>query len=88
MQLMLYHQVGPSPRIEISFFLLSTCIEELISSPKIITLQPNATPENEIVPRPSNPVPYRKYLYLSISALLVNLSAPNKQFIIIIKIWD
>ena len=28
----------PSPRIRISFFLLSTCTEELIPTPKIITL--------------------------------------------------
>ena len=30
--------VGPSPRIKISFFLLSTCTEELMSTPKFITL--------------------------------------------------
>ena len=29
--------VDPFPRIKISFFLLSTCTEELISAPKIIT---------------------------------------------------
>ena len=29
---------------------------------------------------PSNPMPYPKYLYLSRSAFLVNLTAPNKQF--------
>ena len=28
----------------------------------------------------SNPMPYPEYLYLSISAFLVKLSAPNKQF--------
>ena len=28
----------------------------------------------------SNPIPYPKYPYLSISAFLVNLTDPNKQF--------
>ena len=32
--------VGPSPRIKIPFTLLSTCIDELISAPKIMTLFP------------------------------------------------
>ena len=71
--------VGPSPRIKISFFLLSTCPEELISVPKIITLQPNSPVGNEKVPLLSNPVLYPEYLYLSRSAFLVNLTAPNKE---------
>ena len=29
--------VGPLPRIKISFFLLSTCADEFISTPNIIT---------------------------------------------------
>ena len=58
--------VGPSPRIKISFFLLSTCKGELISAPKIITLQPNPQLGNEKVPCPSHPTPYPEYLYLSI----------------------
>ena len=32
--------VGPSPRIKISFPLLSTCTDELISAPKIMTFFP------------------------------------------------
>ena len=31
------------------------------------------------IPLASNPIPDPEYLYLSISAFLVNLSAPNKQ---------
>ena len=46
--------LGPSPRIKISFFLLSTCTEELMSAPKIITLQPNPPLRNEKVPLLSN----------------------------------
>ena len=72
--------VGPSPRINISFFLLSTCTEELMSTPQILTLQPNPPLENENVPCPSNPVLYPEYLYSSKLAFLVNLTAPNKQF--------
>ena len=47
---------------------------------QIITLQPNPPVGNENIQRLSNPIPYSKYLYLSISAFLVNLTAPNKQF--------
>ena len=31
----------------------------------------------------SNPIPYPEYPYLSISVLLVNLTDPNKQFLIV-----
>ena len=60
--------MAPFPRMKISFFVLSTWIEELISTPKIITLLPNLPPENEKIPCLSNPSPYPEYLYLSISA--------------------
>ena len=53
--------VGPLPRIKISFFLLSTCTEELISTPKIIQFLPNPLP-NENSAYLSNPVPYPEYL--------------------------
>ena len=33
----------------------------------------------EKVPLESNPVPYPEYLYLSMSAFLVNLTEPNRQ---------
>ena len=70
----------PSPRIKISFFLLSTCTEELISTPKTITLQPNPLLGNVKVLLLSNPILYKKYLYSSVSAILIDLTAPNKQF--------
>ena len=50
--------VGPSPRIKISFFLLSPCREELISTPKIITFFANPPVGNEKVPFISNPIQY------------------------------
>ena len=72
--------MGSSPRIKIYFFLLSACTENFISTPKINTLQPNPPQGNEKVPLLLNPMPYPDYLYLSISAFLVNLNASNKQF--------
>ena len=39
--------VGPLPKIKISFFLLSSCTEELKSTGKIITFLPNPIPGNE-----------------------------------------
>ena len=68
---------GTSMRIKIYFFLLSTFTEELISTLKIVTLQPNPPLGNENVPFQSNPIPYPEYLYLSLSAFLANLTAPN-----------
>ena len=40
---------------------------------------PNTPPGNEKFPLLSNPVPYPEYLYSSISAFLVKLTAANKQ---------
>ena len=58
--------VGPSPRIRIYFFFLSTLTEKLISNPKIIHFLPNPLPiENSLFL--SNLIPYPEYLYLSIS---------------------
>ena len=71
--------VGSSPRIKISFSLLSTCTEELISTPKIMQFLPNPLP-NEKVPILSDPIPFPEYIYLSISTFLVRLTAPNEQF--------
>ena len=60
--------------------MLSTCTEELISTPKIITILPNPLVGNEKVPFVSNPIPYPDYLYLSISTFFTNLTAPNREF--------
>ena len=72
--------VGPLSKIKISFFLLSIFVEELISTPKIITFLPNPIPGDEKLPYLSNPIPCPEYLHLSISAFLVKLTAPNKKF--------
>ena len=72
--------VGPFPRTNMPFFLLSMCAEKLISAPKINTFWPNPPPGNEKLPLLSNPIPYPEYPYLSISAFLVKATAPNKQF--------
>ena len=68
------------PRIKMLLVLLLACAELLISAPKIITFLPNPPLGCEKVPLESNPIPYPEYLYLSMSAFLVNLTAPNKQF--------
>ena len=62
------------------FFLLSIWAEELMSAPKINTFWPNLPPGNEKLGLLSNPIPWPEYPYYSISAFLVNATAPNKQF--------
>ena len=62
-----------------SVFLLSIFDDELISIPKIIAFLPVSLPMEKDVFL-SNPIPYPEYPYLSISAFLVNLTDPNKQF--------
>ena len=42
---------------------------------------PNPPPGNEKLPLLSNPIPFPEYPYLSIFAFLVNLTAPNKEFL-------
>ena len=71
---------GLLPKIKIYFFLLTIFIDELISTSNIMTFLPNPVPENENVSFLSNPISYPEYLYLSISAFLVKVTAPNKQF--------
>ena len=71
--------VGSSPWIRISFFLLSTCTEELISTPKSIQFLPNQLP-TENPPFLSNLIAYPEYLYILISLFLGKLTALNKQF--------
>ena len=61
------------------FFLLSIFADELISAPKIITFLPMSLPNEKDVSL-SDPMPYPEYPYLSISAFLVNVTDPNKQF--------
>ena len=67
--------VGPLTDIKIFFFLLSICEYELISTSKVLPT-PLPTEKNLSL---SNPIPYSEYLYLSTSALLVKVTAPNKQ---------
>ena len=61
-----------------SFFLLSSFADELISTPKTITFLPISLPIEKDVSL-SNPIPYPEYPYLSISEFLVSLTDPNKQ---------
>ena len=59
--------------------LLSICTNELIPAPNIITFLPKALPfDNEKLPHVSNPTPLQEYFYSPGSALLVNLTAPDK----------
>ena len=47
--------VGPSPKIKMYFPLLSICIDELISAPKIVTFFPMLSSVNKNSERESNP---------------------------------
>ena len=69
--------VGPSPRIKISFLLLSIFTDQLILVSKIKTFLPILQPVNENTKQESNPM--LLYLYLSGSAFLVSFTDPNKQ---------
>ena len=51
-----------------------------MSTQKIIMFRSNPVPGNEKFPCLSNPIPYPEYPFLSMSAFLVKLTAPNKQF--------
>ena len=62
-----------------SFFLLSIFVDELLSTPKIITFLPISLPTEKDVSL-SNPILYPEHPYLSMPAFLVNLTDPNKQF--------
>ena len=55
---------GPLPKIKISFFLLSIFVDELMTTPTVITFRPNPVPGNEKLPFLSNQMPYLEYLYL------------------------
>ena len=71
--------VVPSPRTNIFLFLPSICTEELLSTPKIMTLFSSLPSDHENCERESNPIWLPLYLYLSGSALLVSFTSPNKQ---------
>ena len=75
--------VGPLPRIKMSFFLLSIFDDKLISTPKIITFLPSPQDGCEKNLFLSNPIPYPEYLCRSISICFVNLTAPNRQFLVL-----
>ena len=65
------------------------CAEELTSTPKIITFWPDPPLGNEKLDLLSNPIPYPEYSYLSISAFLVKVAAPNKQFFSVVSLfWE
>ena len=72
--------VRPSRRVEISFFLLSTCAEEVISTQKFITFSLNLLVGNEKVPFISNPIPYPEYLQLSKSPFLLKIFLPQDHY--------
>ena len=69
-------------RTKIFLVLLLACEELLKSAPK--KKKKNSTISStsgcERLPLESNPIPYREYLHLSISAFFVKLNAPNRQF--------
>ena len=63
-------------------FLLSMCTEELLSTPNIIPFLPKPLPSgNEQLPLASNPIPCPEQEKLSGSEYVVNLTAPNKEFL-------
>ena len=68
------------PRTRILLVLFLVCAELLISAPKIIIVLPYPSDECVKLPLESNPIPYPKYLHLSISAFFVNLTAPHRKF--------
>ena len=74
-------RVGSLPRVNISFFQLSACTEELLSTPNIMIVLQSPLPfVNEKNPSTSNLTPNPEYEYLLGSAFLVNLAALNKKF--------
>ena len=72
--------VGPSPRTNIYFFLLSECTDELLSIPEIKTFLPQSKPGYEKSEQESNSLPYPELEYLSGSAFLVDLTANKQSF--------
>ena len=60
--------------------LLLACVGLLRSAPKIITFLAYHPLGCVKLHLESNPISYLKYLYLSISAFFVNVTAPYRQF--------
>ena len=59
------------------FVLLLAYTEELIPAQKSLAFLPSQGCKKIFLA--TSPIPYPEYLYLSISAFLVNLTAPKKQ---------
>ena len=59
--------------------MLSICIKDLFSTPKIITFFPMLPSAYEDCVHESNSVPQPLYLSLSGSAFLASFTTPNKQ---------
>ena len=57
--------VGPIPKTNMCFFLLSICVEKFIPTPKINTFWPLGNKKLLLL---SNPIPQPEYPYLSMSA--------------------
>ena len=68
----------PLPRTKILLVLLLAYAELFKPAPKVITFLQYPPLGCEKLPLESNPIPYPEYLYVSISAFFVNLTAPNK----------
>ena len=69
------------------FVLLFSCLELFKLVPKIITFLPYPPLGCVKLSIESNPIPHPEYLYLSISAFFVNLTAPNRQLCKVIPIF-
>ena len=77
----------PLPRTQMLLDLLLACTEPVKSAPKIMTFLLYPPLGCEKLPLESNPIPYPKYLYLSISAFFVNFTAPNKQLCKVVPVF-
>ena len=71
--------VGHLPRIKISFFLLSICGDEFISTPKTITCLTTPLP-TEKIPFPIQSNTVSRIIILSIQAFSVNITPTKKHF--------
>ena len=60
-------------------YIFSCCQSLLMNSFLMLTFLPNPVPGDKKLPCLSNPIPYPEYLYFSMSASLVRLTARNKQ---------
>ena len=58
-----------SPRIKISFPLLSICTDDLISSPRIMTFFPKNPSVNKNSEQQSNPIPSSTFVFIWMSVI-------------------